>query len=171
MRYDKTKPLKVRMQFLWKPYINECKERTACQCDGCSCKNSWGGFECKCKADRLYIKEHDACIVLLQHSWKVTHLCFNNQNISCKRVLWQRKTNKLVRNEPEAIADPEPEEMPYCDWLLEEKEMADRHQMSLDQRIAGSEMADLLGLIAYVHLPGDPVFVLMKISSVAEAAA
>ncbi|KAK0579091.1 hypothetical protein LWI29_020876 [Acer saccharum] len=35
---------------------------TACQCDGCSCKNNWGGFECKCKADRLYMKEQDACI-------------------------------------------------------------------------------------------------------------
>ncbi|KAL5773742.1 hypothetical protein ACOSP7_013385 [Xanthoceras sorbifolium] len=42
--------------------INECKERTACQCDGCSCKNNWGGFECKCKGDLLYIKEQDACI-------------------------------------------------------------------------------------------------------------
>ncbi|KAK1557839.1 hypothetical protein Q3G72_032861 [Acer saccharum] len=42
--------------------IDECKERTACQCDGCSCKNNWGGFECKCKADRLYMKEQDTCI-------------------------------------------------------------------------------------------------------------
>ncbi|EEF34226.1 hypothetical protein RCOM_1195900 [Ricinus communis] len=42
--------------------INECKERTACQCDGCSCKNTWGGYECKCKGDLLYMKEQDACI-------------------------------------------------------------------------------------------------------------
>ncbi|KAG2685015.1 hypothetical protein I3843_10G102100 [Carya illinoinensis] len=42
--------------------INECKEHLACQCDGCSCKNSWGGYECKCKGDLLYIKEQDACI-------------------------------------------------------------------------------------------------------------
>ncbi|KAJ9183372.1 hypothetical protein P3X46_007235 [Hevea brasiliensis] len=41
---------------------NECKERTACQCGGCSCKNTWGGYECKCKGDLLYIKEQDACI-------------------------------------------------------------------------------------------------------------
>ncbi|KAJ0082519.1 hypothetical protein Patl1_11993 [Pistacia atlantica] len=42
--------------------INECKERSACQCDGCSCKNTWGGYECKCKGDLLYIKEQDTCI-------------------------------------------------------------------------------------------------------------
>lgn len=42
--------------------INECKERSACQCDGCSCQNTWGGFECKCKGNLLYIKEQDACI-------------------------------------------------------------------------------------------------------------
>ncbi|KAK1548889.1 hypothetical protein Q3G72_002053 [Acer saccharum] len=106
----------------------------------------------------------------------------------------------------EEIADPKPKEIPYCDWLLVEKEMADCHRMRLDQRIADSQQMELeleleleaemayrhcmfedqspwkdeefndwepncLGLIAYVHLPGDPVFVLRKISSVAKAAA
>ncbi|KAJ4702734.1 Vacuolar-sorting receptor-like protein [Melia azedarach] len=42
--------------------INECKERSACQCDGCSCKNTWGGYDCKCKGNLVYIKEQDACI-------------------------------------------------------------------------------------------------------------
>lgn len=42
--------------------VNECKERTACQCDGCSCKNTWGGYDCKCKGGLLYMKEQDACI-------------------------------------------------------------------------------------------------------------
>ncbi|WOG85493.1 hypothetical protein DCAR_0104682 [Daucus carota subsp. sativus] len=42
--------------------INECTEDHVCRCDGCSCKNSWGGYECKCKGDKLYIKEHDTCI-------------------------------------------------------------------------------------------------------------
>ncbi|GMY35071.1 vacuolar-sorting receptor 6 [Fagus crenata] len=42
--------------------INECKEHSACQCDGCSCKNTWGSYECKCKGDHIYIKENDTCI-------------------------------------------------------------------------------------------------------------
>lgn len=42
--------------------IDECKERTACQCSDCSCKNKWGGYDCKCKGDLLYIASHDTCI-------------------------------------------------------------------------------------------------------------
>ncbi|KAJ4838721.1 Vacuolar-sorting receptor 6 [Turnera subulata] len=42
--------------------IDECKARSACQCDGCSCKNTWGGYDCKCKGNLIYIKDHDACI-------------------------------------------------------------------------------------------------------------
>ncbi|XWS62320.1 hypothetical protein CRYUN_Cryun06bG0000900 [Craigia yunnanensis] len=48
--------------------INECKERSACRCDGCYCKNTWGGYECKCKGDLLYIREQDACIGKLMDS-------------------------------------------------------------------------------------------------------
>lgn len=42
--------------------IDECKEKTACQCDGCSCKNTWGGYDCKCKGNLIYIKGEDTCI-------------------------------------------------------------------------------------------------------------
>ncbi|KAF8412648.1 hypothetical protein HHK36_000616 [Tetracentron sinense] len=42
--------------------IIECKEGLACQCDGCTCKNTWGGYDCECKADLLYIMEQDTCI-------------------------------------------------------------------------------------------------------------
>lgn len=42
--------------------IDECKERSACQCDGCSCKDTWGGYECKCSGGLLYMKEQDTCI-------------------------------------------------------------------------------------------------------------
>ncbi|KAL2900675.1 Vacuolar-sorting receptor 7 [Bienertia sinuspersici] len=36
--------------------------RTACQCPGCSCKNTWGGYDCKCGGNRLYMKNEDTCI-------------------------------------------------------------------------------------------------------------
>ncbi|KAJ6805304.1 vacuolar-sorting receptor 6-like [Iris pallida] len=42
--------------------VNECQEGLACQCDGCTCKNTWGGYDCKCKGNHLYIKGEDTCI-------------------------------------------------------------------------------------------------------------
>ncbi|XP_039126895.1 vacuolar-sorting receptor 6-like [Dioscorea cayenensis subsp. rotundata] len=42
--------------------INECKDGLACQCNGCTCKNTWGGYDCKCKGNLLYIKGEDTCI-------------------------------------------------------------------------------------------------------------
>ncbi|CAF2157216.1 unnamed protein product, partial [Brassica napus] len=42
--------------------VNECEEKTACQCRGCKCKNTWGSYECSCSGSLLYIREHDICI-------------------------------------------------------------------------------------------------------------
>ncbi|KAK9755412.1 hypothetical protein RND81_01G023200 [Saponaria officinalis] len=42
--------------------VDECKERTACQCPECSCKNTWGSYECTCSGGLLYMHEHDICI-------------------------------------------------------------------------------------------------------------
>ncbi|XP_022149168.1 vacuolar-sorting receptor 3-like [Momordica charantia] len=42
--------------------INECKERKACQCPECSCKNTWGSYDCSCSGDLIYIRDHDTCI-------------------------------------------------------------------------------------------------------------
>ncbi|XP_078170870.1 vacuolar-sorting receptor 6-like [Carex rostrata] len=42
--------------------IDECKEKLACSCPECSCKNKWGGYECKCKDNLLYIKGEDTCV-------------------------------------------------------------------------------------------------------------
>ncbi|XP_064993853.1 vacuolar-sorting receptor 6-like [Musa acuminata AAA Group] len=42
--------------------VDECKEKLACNCPECSCKNTWGGYDCKCKGNLLYIKSEDTCI-------------------------------------------------------------------------------------------------------------
>ncbi|XP_077233793.1 vacuolar-sorting receptor 3-like [Tasmannia lanceolata] len=42
--------------------INECKEKRACQCPECSCKNTWGSYECTCSGGLLYMRDHDTCI-------------------------------------------------------------------------------------------------------------
>ncbi|XP_019184324.1 PREDICTED: vacuolar-sorting receptor 1-like [Ipomoea nil] len=42
--------------------IDECKEKVACQCPDCKCKNTWGSFECSCHDNLLYMFEHDTCI-------------------------------------------------------------------------------------------------------------
>ncbi|KAG2704073.1 hypothetical protein I3760_06G167300 [Carya illinoinensis] len=42
--------------------IDECKEKKACQCPDCICKDTWGSFDCTCTGDLLYIRDHDTCI-------------------------------------------------------------------------------------------------------------
>ncbi|KAG6491517.1 hypothetical protein ZIOFF_046449 [Zingiber officinale] len=56
--------------------IDECKEKLACNCPECHCKNKWGGYDCNCKGDLLYIKEEDACIVRnrLRFGWNLAIL-------------------------------------------------------------------------------------------------
>ncbi|WOL03352.1 hypothetical protein Cni_G12072 [Canna indica] len=42
--------------------VDECKEKLACNCADCSCKNTFGGYDCKCKGNLVYIKSEDTCI-------------------------------------------------------------------------------------------------------------
>jgi hypothetical protein len=42
--------------------LDECKERLACTCPDCQCKNTWGNYECRCKGSQLYIRGEDVCI-------------------------------------------------------------------------------------------------------------
>lgn len=42
--------------------LDECKEGIACHCDGCTCKNKWGGFDCTCRGNQLYLRGADTCI-------------------------------------------------------------------------------------------------------------
>ncbi|KAG6424980.1 hypothetical protein SASPL_115403 [Salvia splendens] len=57
------KIVKVRsMEVLPLSYINECKEKKACQCNECNCRNTWGSYECTCSSGQLYMRDHDTCI-------------------------------------------------------------------------------------------------------------
>lgn len=58
--------------------IDECEERLACRCDGCTCKDTWGGYECKCRGNLLYIAEQDTCIErnTSKSGWFLTILVF-----------------------------------------------------------------------------------------------
>lgn len=42
--------------------IDECKEKLACNCPECKCKDTWGSYECSCRNGLLYMQEHDVCI-------------------------------------------------------------------------------------------------------------
>ncbi|KAK1351680.1 Vacuolar-sorting receptor 3-like protein [Heracleum sosnowskyi] len=42
--------------------VDECKEKMACQCPECNCKNTWGSYDCTCNRNLLYMREHDTCI-------------------------------------------------------------------------------------------------------------
>ncbi|KAG9440469.1 hypothetical protein H6P81_020634 [Aristolochia fimbriata] len=56
--------------------INECKEKRACQCPECSCRNTWGSYECTCSGGLLYIKDHDTCISKTASEAKSAWLAF-----------------------------------------------------------------------------------------------
>ncbi|KAE9591936.1 putative EGF-like calcium-binding domain, PA domain, complement Clr-like EGF [Lupinus albus] len=42
--------------------IDECKEKRACQCPECRCRNTWGSYECICSSGLIYMQENDMCI-------------------------------------------------------------------------------------------------------------
>ncbi|XP_076890695.1 vacuolar-sorting receptor 7-like [Bidens hawaiensis] len=56
--------------------IDECQEGLACKCDGCTCKNNYGGYDCKCKGDKLYIADQDTCIErkVSKYTWFISLL-------------------------------------------------------------------------------------------------
>lgn len=54
--------LKLNYSFFILADVDECKDKKACQCPECSCKNTWGSYDCSCSGDLLYIRDHDTCI-------------------------------------------------------------------------------------------------------------
>ncbi|KAK1284564.1 Vacuolar-sorting receptor 1 [Acorus calamus] len=59
--------------------VDECKEKVACQCPDCKCKNTYGSYECSCSGDLLYMREHDTCIskkLTTEVSWSFLWVIF-----------------------------------------------------------------------------------------------
>uniref|UniRef100_A0A0E0LEE1 Uncharacterized protein n=1 Tax=Oryza punctata TaxID=4537 RepID=A0A0E0LEE1_ORYPU len=56
--------------------LDECKEKLACTCPDCHCKNTWGNYECKCKGNQVYIRGEDICIAnsMSRFGWFITIL-------------------------------------------------------------------------------------------------
>ncbi|KAL6843890.1 hypothetical protein ACP4OV_026461 [Aristida adscensionis] len=56
--------------------VDECSEKMACSCPHCSCRNTWGGFDCSCKGGLIYIKGEDTCIAknVTAFGWLATAL-------------------------------------------------------------------------------------------------
>ncbi|XP_024019549.1 vacuolar-sorting receptor 1 isoform X2 [Morus notabilis] len=52
--------------------INECKEKVACQCSDCKCKNTWGSYDCSCNGGSIYMQEHDTCISTVESSVRLS---------------------------------------------------------------------------------------------------
>lgn len=42
--------------------VNECSEKTRCQCKECSCADTWGSYDCSCSGDLIYLRDNDACV-------------------------------------------------------------------------------------------------------------
>lgn len=51
--------------------VDECKEKSACQCSDCKCKNTWGSYECSCNSGSIYMLEHDTCISTVETSTRL----------------------------------------------------------------------------------------------------
>lgn len=43
--------------------MDECSDKVACTCPGCSCRNTWGGYHCRCGGgNQVYIQAEDTCV-------------------------------------------------------------------------------------------------------------
>lgn len=73
--------------------VDECKEKVACQCSECKCKNTWGSYECNCGSGLLYMQEHDTCIskfleLYFNHYRSLEKLLFMMHAWSVKCFTW-----------------------------------------------------------------------------------
>ena len=75
--------------------IDECKEKSACQCSDCNCKNTWGSYDCSCSGDLLYMKEHDICISEYPHAFYLISRWFRLDPLSNMALL---KNQRKIAN-------------------------------------------------------------------------
>ncbi|WVZ87063.1 hypothetical protein U9M48_033758 [Paspalum notatum var. saurae] len=87
--------------------VDECSEKLACSCPHCSCKNKWGGFDCKCSGGQIYIKAEDTCIAknTSAFGWLVTGLvltCLSGAGIA-GYVFYKYRLRRYMDSEIMAI--------------------------------------------------------------------
>ncbi|KZV50555.1 vacuolar-sorting receptor 3 [Dorcoceras hygrometricum] len=89
--------------------IDECKEKKACQCPECSCKNTWGSYDCTCSGDLLYIWDHDTCIskkaTEVKSSWVVVWVVLLGLAIACggAYLVYRHRLRSYMDSEIRAI--------------------------------------------------------------------
>ncbi|XP_073119322.1 vacuolar-sorting receptor 3-like [Henckelia pumila] len=89
--------------------IDECKEKKACQCPECRCKNTWGSYDCTCSGDLLYMWDHDTCIskraTEVKSSWVAVWVIFIGLAIACggAYLVYRHRLRSYMDSEIRAI--------------------------------------------------------------------
>ncbi|XP_073307695.1 vacuolar-sorting receptor 3-like [Primulina huaijiensis] len=89
--------------------IDECKEKKACQCPECNCKNTWGSYDCTCSGDLLYMWDHDTCIskraTEVKSSWVAVWVVLIGLAIACggAYLVYRHRLRSYMDSEIRAI--------------------------------------------------------------------
>lgn len=89
--------------------VNECKEKVACSCPECSCKDTWGSYECTCSGDLLYIRDHDTCIakraVEAKTAWAAIWIIFIGLSVAAigAYIIYKYRLRSYMDSEIRAI--------------------------------------------------------------------
>ncbi|XP_073312010.1 vacuolar-sorting receptor 4-like [Primulina huaijiensis] len=89
--------------------IDECKEKKACQCPECNCKNTWGSYDCTCSGDLLYMWDHDTCISKgaseVKSSWVAVWVVLIGLAIACggAYLVYRHRLRSYMDSEIRAI--------------------------------------------------------------------
>lgn len=129
------------------PDIDECKEKQACQCNGCTCKNKWGGYDCKCSGNKLYMMEQDTCIGMLAYCIVLAGN-FNGVCVTCKgRNLLHWTLSFVLRLTKDMVSLKR-----LCQWTLK------MLRLHLDDDIFFNVISMLKCMNFLLHLRGEHYF-------------